>query len=540
MNNFFIRNRAKVPIENLLEQIQCCLKQTLLLHKFFGDKPDLTVIKSLQYNDAGDIFLVIDKNHYFPVGSSAGGLALVTEQERLDMVDVPEGTVVAQWDGSEPGVYFYKDPIWLRLSFVGEGSYLVKGNPKASLVLDWSKVAGSQGSLDFATEGVGTLEVGSTRFGVGTATYQGIEFAIGSFNKPITTRPAAFYIGNGTNYANTSNAVVIYGDGGADFSHVINYTTDLTTSFTNESLVTKRYVDSRGLTQVLNTSNTSTTNQEIILRGGANGRGIELSPNNGLVLRPSTTLAYALYSSNLLRWDNVTLSSQGYYGSGGTGSSATFNYGWIGGTAFDSTHAIRYNNTSVWIGATGSTLIDANYRLRVTGGNFRVDSLSNTTSRLLSADTVGGVVLADNNRTILHLTRTQRVSLVPTVGQIVYQTDAASGLYQYKNGTWYFIDKLFENKEILVTTNAVIDDIGFKILCKNTTEINYNINAGTFKKGHEVFLLQMGLSRVTVTCDPTLNLCYPITFSTQTYEQYSGVKIVFITDTDIWIEGLTL
>lgn len=78
--------------------------------------------------------------------------------------------------------------------------------------------------------------------------------------------------------------------------------------------------------------------------------------------------------------------------------------------------------------------------------NYTTDTALVGTEKLLMSDTPAGG--ATKNTTVdavadyswttgaPQVTQAQRLALVATVGQVVYQTDATEGLYQYKSSGW--------------------------------------------------------------------------------------------------------
>lgn len=78
--------------------------------------------------------------------------------------------------------------------------------------------------------------------------------------------------------------------------------------------------------------------------------------------------------------------------------------------------------------------------------NYATDTALVGTEKLLMSDT--SAAGATKNTTVdavadftwtsgaPQVTQAQRLALVPTLGQVVYQTDATEGLYQYKSSGW--------------------------------------------------------------------------------------------------------
>lgn len=78
--------------------------------------------------------------------------------------------------------------------------------------------------------------------------------------------------------------------------------------------------------------------------------------------------------------------------------------------------------------------------------NYATDTALVGTEKLLMSDTPAGGETKNTTVTAVNtfawttgapkVTQAQRLALVATVGQVVYQTDATEGLYQYKSTGW--------------------------------------------------------------------------------------------------------
>lgn len=138
------------------------------------------------------------------------------------------------------------------------------------------------------------------------------------------------------------------------------------------------------------------------------------------------------------------------------------------------------------------------------------------------------------------VTYSQRVSLTGVIdGDKVYQTNNGKGEYVYHNSTWFYVGDPLESRTISASSTINIEDIGYHLLIDSPTDLTITIPPSLFKKGHQFLLTQMGIGKIKLEGGIGITLAYPATFGLDSYEQYAQIRVKFITDTIVLIDGLT-
>lgn len=152
---------------------------------------------------------------------------------------------------------------------------------------------------------------------------------------------------------------------------------------------------------------------------------------------------------------------------------------------------------------------------------------------------LGNGTLGNKYSILRRVTETERLALTGlTDGDIVYQTNGGKGVYLYQNSTWYFVGEKLESKSLI--GNLVLEDIGYFLLYDNVADLNVTVPSGVFKKGHTFEIYQMNTGTVTILGATGITVVYPPTFSNTSYEQYALLRLKFLTDTVVLVEGLTI
>lgn len=136
---------------------------------------------------------------------------------------------------------------------------------------------------------------------------------------------------------------------------------------------------------------------------------------------------------------------------------------------------------------------------------------------------------------------TSRVSLVGMAeGKQVYQTNNAKGMYLYQNSTWYYSGEPVETKSITADQTLVLEDIGYELLVDSLIDVEITVPNGIFKKGHTINMTQINDGCFEVIAGAGITLLYPVTFSTKSYEEGAIIRLKFLTDTLVRVDGFTV